>query len=543
MTGPSSCAPNFYGAYYARGAFHFFNQDHPRALADLGRALELKPGDDSALLKRARALTELGEYDKALADLSAIAGLKRNAGFVDGALGDIYLKKEDWQAAVDAFTKVVEIDPASWSVFKRRALAYAHLGQYAQALADLKRALELKPDETSTLAWIPPRLVAACPDQSFRQGLFEVAESAVEKSPNRVRALQDRATLLYVRFSEWEKARADLEKVLQSPGADPDASYQFALLCLILNDAPKYRDACATMVQKFGKTDNPVAANFVVWTCALAPDAVKDYEPVVACATKAVEAQPDSDQFANTLGAILYRADRHEAAIEWLTEATRPLQRADAEESSAPAYTWYFLAMAYRTTGNDQGAQEALNKANQSMDQELAGKPDQISWNRRATLELLRKEAEALLAAPAAGPETPTPGPPRPSNAADPGLTGRYRWVLECRQARRSAAQENWAEAAAAWSRAIELRPGDCELWKARGAVYEKLDQWDNAIADYRNAIQLEPQQWRFWKSQAENLARSGKLDRAAAIVRQPGRTQSRQRYTLEGDWRTSRSL
>jgi Flp pilus assembly protein TadD len=63
--------------------------------------------------------------------------------------------------------------------------------------------------------------------------------------------------------------------------------------------------------------------------------------------------------------------------------------------------------------------------------------------------------------------------------------------VLHCRRARRFAADENWAEAAGAFSEAVKLRPDRWELWKGRGEAHEKLDQWDKAIADYQKAIEL----------------------------------------------------
>lgn len=151
------------------------------------------------------------------------------------------------------------------------------------------------------------------------------------------------------------------------------------------------------MVRKFGKSDDPMTANFVAWTCALAPDAVDDYAPVLACIAKAVEARPKSDQFLNTLGAVLYRAGRHEEAVKRLSELDRRWERPDLARPSPPAYTWYFLAMAHRKAGNQEQARAYLNKANQSTDQELADPKNPPPWNRRATLELLRNEAEALL--------------------------------------------------------------------------------------------------------------------------------------------------
>ena len=62
-----------------------------------------------------------------------------------------------------------------------------------------------------------------------------------------------------------------------------------------------------------------------------------------------------------------------------------------------PAYTWFFLAMAHKKAGNDRQAPEYLNKANQWTDEVRADRENPATWNRRATLEILRKEAESIV--------------------------------------------------------------------------------------------------------------------------------------------------
>ena len=72
-------------------------------------------------------------------------------------------------------------------------------------------------------------------------------------------------------------------------------------------------------------------------------------------------------------------------------------ETADGAVQSSPAYSWYFLAMVHKKAGNAEQAREYLNKANQWTGKVLADEENPPRWNRRATLELLRKEAEALL--------------------------------------------------------------------------------------------------------------------------------------------------
>ena len=86
-------APNSSETYGARGAFYFFHQDHQLALTDLNRALDLRPDDRYALRTRARVFTELGEYDKALADLAILAKSHPHWVSVHRVMGDVHLRK------------------------------------------------------------------------------------------------------------------------------------------------------------------------------------------------------------------------------------------------------------------------------------------------------------------------------------------------------------------------------------------------------------------------------------------------------------------
>ena len=68
--------------------------------------------------------------------------------------------------------------------------------------------------------------------------------------------------------------------------------------------------------------------------------------------------------------------------------------------SFSPAYIWFFLAMAHHTSGQHDESKKLLKKAVGWTDRVLLEHDKgtaKLSWNRRLTLKLLRKEAEALL--------------------------------------------------------------------------------------------------------------------------------------------------
>jgi tetratricopeptide (TPR) repeat protein len=245
-------------------------------------------------------------------------------------LGEIYLRRENWQAAADAFTKAVEIDPSLWYVFKHRAVAHVNLGQCAQALADLKRATGIKHE---------------------------------------------------LKAGGWRM------------------QYECAVCCLGAGDQAEYRAVCGRMLGTRSDPKDLQQSSFTAWTCALSAGAIGDYGPVIALASEAVTAAPKNSLCVNSLGAALFRAGRTEESIQRLTELDQHLT-APYAESSSPAYTWYFLAMAHHKLGQQDKAKEYLTKAKARTEHELGDKSRPPPWNHRLTLELLRTEAEALLAPP-----------------------------------------------------------------------------------------------------------------------------------------------
>jgi tetratricopeptide (TPR) repeat protein len=224
----------------------------------------------------------------------------------------VLLSLGDYEGALDDYNRSLERQPRIAFVRKRRAKALFHLGRYAEALADLKQALERNPNDTSTLVSISPALVGECPDESFRKGLLELADTAAE----RLHGPRARISL-YLGLNALDKARANFADVHVRKMQYYDY-YQHALLCLVTDEVAKYRASCEMMQERLADPQDPIAAHFTAWTCALVPEAVENYERAITLADRAVQMAPQSDQYLNSLGAILYRAGRTDEAIKRL---------------------------------------------------------------------------------------------------------------------------------------------------------------------------------------------------------------------------------
>jgi serine/threonine protein kinase/predicted Zn-dependent protease len=198
----------------------------------------------------------LGEQEKALAALEKAVELSNPTGdraFAHYLRGNIFEGQKKYTAALAEYDKSVALDPATpgfWYRHKRYAFIHFRLGQYPQALADLAKALELNPKDTSTLSCIPDTLVASCPDAGFRKGMLDLADKAIAQLsgmadiPDADQAGAYYAGAYYARgrlraaLNQPEPAQADFERAV--------ALYEVKLATRRATLGPDHADTLAT---------------------------------------------------------------------------------------------------------------------------------------------------------------------------------------------------------------------------------------------------------------------------------------------------------
>jgi uncharacterized protein HemY len=123
------------------------------------------------------------------------------------------------------------------------------------------------------------------------------------------------------------------------------------------------------------------------------PGAVADPALLVTLSERATKAFPRSILFHRTHGATLLRAGKHEAAVASLKTALSIREE--------PA-TWLLLALAHHHLGHSEEARQWLDRAVRWMEKPPAKPPAGtiLTWDEKLALQLLRKEAEALLKPP-----------------------------------------------------------------------------------------------------------------------------------------------
>ncbi len=113
-------------------------------------------------------------------------------------------------------------------------------------------------------------------------------------------------------------------------------------------------------------------------------------------AQKAVDLEPEDQRYLTGLAAIQMRAGQYQESLTNLEKAAHSLK----SDTTTEGYLYYFRAMTEQHLNRPDDARKSLAKANELAEKDLSNEAKPPAWNRKLTLELFRKEAEALIGKP-----------------------------------------------------------------------------------------------------------------------------------------------
>jgi hypothetical protein len=172
-----------------------------------------------------------------------------------------------------------------------------------------------------------------------------------------------------------------------------------ARLSLLLGEQDAYRQAFAAALRRFPDS---------VWLPyygALGPGAGIEPKQLVRLADQAVRKAPTNYLSLVAAGSARYRAGDFEEAVKRLTLAGTSIPEGNGSQ------VWFFLAMAHHCLGHADQARQELSRAVWWQEWKLRESAEDLSvlpWYLRVEMQLLRREAEALIQAKPA-PETKNP--------------------------------------------------------------------------------------------------------------------------------------
>jgi tetratricopeptide (TPR) repeat protein len=210
-----------------RARIHQQSGDAERAAADLERVLAKHPGHPAALELRGLIAAERNDYPAAIRDFRKLVAQKPDDPVLVGQLAMLYLGAKQPRQAIKRFTRSIELDDKNFASWRGRSDAEISIGDHEAALADLEKALELKPDESgvlNNLAW----LLATSPDDSIRDGKrsIELAQKACEETNWKQPHIISTLAASYAESGNFEEARKYSKQAVESEDSSPEVKKQ-----------------------------------------------------------------------------------------------------------------------------------------------------------------------------------------------------------------------------------------------------------------------------------------------------------------------------
>ena len=349
-----------------------------------------------ALYVSGRSDEGLGFYRVALA-LRPEAATHCGVGEALGALGR-------WDEAISQFRQAIEIDPNSAMAHFSLAWALRVKGPQDEANIQYQEAIRLDPKLKPLGPQPAPRASVREPvalanvrgtERAGWQRLWSDVVAVVAGDPVEQREEN-------VAHRKWAQAADGYAQALKrTPTDDGHFWFEYAAVSELSGDRSSYRNACAHMIEAFGKNGGPRAYH-VARACTLAPDAVADI--LVPARLAENELRVNAGQFWSLTeqGALAYRAGKFKESAPFFEQSLQA-----SSKPGAAVVNWLWLALANQRLGKTDKARRWLEKAQTWLDQFHDGLPPRAEQDLGLHLHnwleasVLRGEAEAMISPPA----------------------------------------------------------------------------------------------------------------------------------------------
>lgn len=143
--------------------------DSKGAVEQYSAALHIAPGNPDVHYNLGVVFTELGSEQEAIEHFQAAIKSNPQLARAHFQLANLLMRRGLYTEAVPEFTTVIRMEPRNGFARLMEAMALIRLKKYSEARNKLEEGLAVLPDDTD-LPTALARLLAACPDQSVRNG-------------------------------------------------------------------------------------------------------------------------------------------------------------------------------------------------------------------------------------------------------------------------------------------------------------------------------------------------------------------------------------
>jgi tetratricopeptide (TPR) repeat protein len=231
-----------------RGVTYLDLDELDRAIVDFDRALELDPNHCAAMHNLGRAYRAKGNFGRAISYLSQAIRLEREKASHYLERGVAYKEAKEWDRAIADFDMAHKLDPAQhWGLFNKliayrekgdletslrfadeavrlypddpmsfgqRAITQRSRRKWAEAIADLEQARDLKPNDAQTRIFVALNLAIVERERKNLPRALALCEEAVKVDPANFWSYVERQATYRV-LKDWDKAVEDATKCIE----------------------------------------------------------------------------------------------------------------------------------------------------------------------------------------------------------------------------------------------------------------------------------------------------------------------------------------
>jgi tetratricopeptide (TPR) repeat protein len=134
-----------------RGLLLALHGHEERALADMNRVVELEPRKARSYTLRGDLYLRMKRLDEAMANYVRAARIDRHDRSAHEGMAECLLARGEDERAIKWFSRAIKLAPRRRELRVGRAICHEHLGQLAEAIADLDVAVAVDPNDAE--AW------------------------------------------------------------------------------------------------------------------------------------------------------------------------------------------------------------------------------------------------------------------------------------------------------------------------------------------------------------------------------------------------------
>ena len=166
--------------FVQRGICYYYSDELNSALCDLNAAIELKSDEATYYAWKGIILTKIHDMKQALEVLKYGSSIDPRNKDVIEAYAQYYISDGDINTAIQCLKKVLEIEPTDYSSFRSLIICLYNKGQYDEVI-EKTNMLNSKIQDKSTIYFV--RAIAFAKKEKYEEALKEV-KRAIELNPD-----------------------------------------------------------------------------------------------------------------------------------------------------------------------------------------------------------------------------------------------------------------------------------------------------------------------------------------------------------------------